>query len=94
MTVKFSGDPFVKEFPEGLAVCLNGQDEATGEYIQCRVRSLALSKSAGSITNEKLCHAFEQRREQIEKVTKRLYASGAGQKQEAYAVIWLDTAHL
>ena len=94
MTVKFSRDPFVKEFPEGLVVCLNGQDEATGEYIQCRVRSLALSKSAGGISNEKLCRAFEQRREQIEKVIKQLYASGAGQKQEAYTVIWLGTADL
>ena len=92
MTVEFSGDPFVKEFPEGLTVCLNGRDEATEEYIQCRVSSLALSKSAGGITHEKLCHEFERQRGPIEKAAKRLYASGAGQKQEAYTVIWLSAA--
>ena len=94
MTIKFSGDPFANNFPEGLFVCLNGQDETSREYIQCRVISLALSKSAGGITNEKLCHAFEQRREQIKKVTQQHYASGAGQKQKAYTVIWLSAADL
>ncbi len=95
MTVEFSGDPFVKEFPAGpLTVCLNGRDEATEEYIQCRVDSAALSRPAGGITQEKLCREFERQRGPIEKAAKRLYASGRGQKQEAYTVIWLGAADL
>ena len=94
MTVEFSGDPFVKEFPGGsLAVCLNGRDEATEEYIQCRVDSAALSRPAGGITQEKLCREFERQRRRIEKAAKRLYASGVGQKEESCIVIRLGAGN-
>ena len=92
MTLKFSGDPFVKEpAREPLYVCLQGRDDDANQYVECQVPATTLIKQFGArgITNQELIRAFQAHRTRVEMTAVKQYESNNYEKQTDPIVIWL-----
>ncbi len=98
MALVFPSPPFVKdESPSGpLAVWVQGRDTKSGEYVEYRVISTALTQRCGAkgITNIELLRAFEQHREGIEETAKRKFDAGQVVRQPGRVVVWLSVGDL